>query len=825
MKKTISLILLTFSSAFAQTLEWNSIGAGGGGWLPTMAISREGVVLVGCDIGGIFRSIDYGETWQNVNRTLNDYTIDMTIFDNANAKIAYAATSGGIYKSVDAGETWQVKRNGFPPPNRFSYSMPISCVAIDPANSQVIYAGVGHARYDDRNRQSGSIRGVIYKSSDGGESWSRVNKNNSLPDDALVYAISVARSNHSLAFASTNRGIFKSIDGGVNWQNISGNLPNLETRYLVVHHSNPDIIYVTLTSPAGAEPWQGGVWRTSDGGITWQQQTNGLYVHVGGANEPFEVTSNYRMLIMDEQNPNILYTGNIGWWNPTIYKSLDGGNLWNGLADGTKVDKGWLPWGISVESIAVHPANPNIVFFGTSGYVMRTLDGGKNWQQAYTNKIGNDWHGRGIEITLANRISFDQQHSDTFYVGSHDIGCLRTINGGNTFTPLINADGGFATVFDIAVDPVRSNVIFTGAGEAFGNQGSVMRSTDWGVTWTNITKQNASLPNAPVSAIAIDKQSPQAKRIVYAGVVGYGIYKSEDDGITWKKTNINATQYFRVTKLIFSPKHSNRLYATIYRGTNTNKNVGVSWTDDGGLSWQSTPFHTVEDIAIDPRSGDIYIARRESWDEVNQQFFEGGIFKSSDGGKTWTNSPVFHDAFASSITISVDGRYLFAATNDHPFHDNASGRGVWMSLDGGKTWSEMNHGLAYKAVNKLTCHPTNPNLIFASTQGSGVFKGTISTSTSVRQFAKTDFDYKLEQNYPNPFNAGTTIGFSLAKDSDVTLSVFDILGKQVMQPIQRKFPAGRHKITVDLKNLPTGTYHYKLKAGSFSETKSMLMVK
>ncbi len=820
MKKFLCCIFFALTSSYAQTIEWQSIGAGGGGWLSTMAISKEGVMLIGCDIGGVFRSTNYGESWQNVNGTLRDYTIDMVVFDNANPKIAYATMNGGIYKSVDAGETWQHKHNGFPPQQLFSYSMPISCISIDPTNNQFLYAGVGRARFDDK----GSGKGIIYKSLNGGDSWFRVS-NSSLPDTVLVYTIMVARTNHSLIFASTNSGVFKSIDGGVNWQTISGNLPNLQTRYLAVHHSNPDMIYVTLTSPAGVEPWQGGVWKTTDGGKTWQQHPNGLYVHVGGTFEPFEVTSNYRMLVMDDQNPDILYTGNFGWWTPTIYRSNDGGNSWQGLLDEATADKGWLPWGISVESIAVHSTNPNIIFFGTSGYVMRTLDGGKNWQQAYTNKIGNTWRSRGIEITLANRIVFDEQHPDTFYSGSYDIGCLRTTDGGNTFSPLWDAHGGFGTVWDIAVDPVRSNVIFTGAGEAFGNQGSVMRSTDWGATWTNINKQNTGLPNAQVTAIAIDKQSPQSKRIVYAGVVGYGIYKSEDDGVTWKKTNIEATQYFRVTKFVFSSKHSNRLYATIYRGANTNKNVGVSWTDNGGLSWQSTPFHTVEDIAIDPRLGDIYIARRESFDDQNGQFFKGGVFKSNDGGSTWTDEPIFYDMFASSVSISADGRYLFAATNDHPFHDNASGHGVWMSLDGGKTWSEMNHGLAFKAVNKLTCHPTNPNLIFAATQGNGVFKGTMSTSTSVRQFAKTDFDYKLEQNYPNPFNAGTTIGFSLAKDSDVTLSVFDILGKQVMQSIRRKFPAGRHKITLDLKNLATGTYHYKLKAGSFSETKSMLMVK
>jgi len=818
MNKIALFFVFLQSILMAQTVEWQSFGPGGGGWLPTMAISRNGVVLVGCDIGGIFRSTNYGESWQNVNATLNDYTIDMIVFDNANPQIVFATTAGGIYKSVDAGETWRLKHNGFPPQQQFSYSMPIACITIDPVNHQTIYAGVGLARLNDKR----SGKGIVYKSLNGGDSWFRVN-NSSLPDTALIYAIAVAPSNHSFVFASTNAGIYKSIDGGINWHNISSNLPNLQTRYLAVHHSDAEVIYVTITSPPGVEPWQGGVWKTIDGGKTWHQRSNGLYVHVGAAHEPFEVTSNYRWLVMDSQNPDILYTGNIGWWSPTIYRSIDGGNLWQGLLDDTTAEKGWLPFGISVESIAAHPTNQNIIFFGTSGYVMRSLDAGKSWQQAYTEKLGGAWRSRGIETTLSNRVVFDEQHPDTFYVGSYDIGCLRTSDDGNTYTPLSKADGDFGTVWDIAVDPVRSNVVFMGAGEAFGSQGAVMKTIDWGATWT---KQNTGLPNASVSAIAIDKQSPVSNRIIYAGVVGYGIFKSTDDGGTWQKTNIEATPGFRVIKLIFSSKHTNRLYATIHRGENTNNNLGVAWTDDGGANWNSSRFFQVEDIAIHPVSSDIYIARRELFDDRNFQFFKGGIFKSSDGGTTWSDEPIFYDIFTSSVSISFDGRYLFAATNDHPFHDNSSGRGVWMSLDDGKTWSEMNNGLAFRAVNKLTCHPRNPFLVFAATQGNGVFKGIISTATSsVHQLRVANLDYKLEQNYPNPFNAGTAIGFYLGNDSEVELKVFDILGRQVMPHIQKRIPAGRHKFILDLRNLPSGNYYYQLKAGSFSETKAMTLIR
>lgn len=819
--RTVSCILVSLSALVsAQTVEWQSIGAGGGGWITTIAISKQGVVLVGCDIGGIYRSADYGRSWQNVNETLRDYTVRMIVFDNANSTTAYAATDGGIYRSTDAGETWRLKRNGFPPQQQYSYSMPMSCISIDPTYPQVVYAGTGHMNMGGES----DGKGIVFKSLNGGDAWFQVSRPNSFPNDTFFYSIAVARSNSALVFASTNRGVFRSSDGGLNWQDISGNLPNLRTRHLAVHHSDPDVIYLTLSSPPGAEPWQGGVWKTTNGGATWKQHASGLYVHIGGANEPFEVTSNYYALAMEEQNPEILYTGNIGWWFPTLYRSMDAGATWQALLDGTAVDKGWLPWGTSIQSLAIHPANPDVIFLGTSGYVLRSVDGGMNWEQAYTDRIGNAWRGRGIEITLCNRIVFDEQHPDTFYVGSYDVGGLRTTDGGNTFAILHNADGGYGTIWDFAVDPVRSNVVFSAAGEAFGTQGSVMKSTDWGASWTNLNKLNSGLPNALASTVILDKESSSSNRTLYAGVVGQGIYSSQDDGATWQRTNLEVDTGYRATRLVLAPQHRNRLYAAGYSGLNAKSKLGVAWTDDRGLSWGVASFDAVEDLAVDHDTGDIYVARRESWDDLNQQYFEGGVFRSGDGGKTW--GKVFHDDFSSSVCFSADGRYLFTATNDHPFHDNSSGRGVWMSSDKGLTWSEQNCRLPFLAVNKIVSHPINSLVLFAGTQGNGVFKGVVSSATSsitLSQFSK--LDYELEQNFPNPFNKVTSIGFSTAQESEVIVTVYDISGRQVMHRLYDRLHAGRHRIMLDLRNLPSGTYYYRLKSGSFSATKAMIFVK
>lgn len=149
-----------------------------------------------------------------------------------------------------------------------------------------------------------------------------------------------------------------------------------------------------------------------------------------------------------------------------------------------------------------------------------------------------------------------------------------------------------------------------------------------------------------------------------------------------------------------------------------------------------------------------------------------------------------------------------------------------MSSDKGLTWSEQNCRLPFLAVNKIVSHPINSLVLFAGTQGNGVFKGVVSSATSsitLSQFSK--LDYELEQNFPNPFNKVTSIGFSTAQESEVIVTVYDISGRQVMHRLYDRLHAGRHRIMLDLRNLPSGTYYYRLKSGSFSATKAMIFVK
>ena len=142
----VMFVFLT-QGALAQ-ISWTTIGPGGGGWLTTIEISPHdpGVVYVGCDVGGIYKSTNSGVSWQIINNGLTNYYILDIAIDPQTSATLYAATQGGVFKSTDSGDSWAIKRNGFPQTAHWSFSSPIAAIVIDPNNATIVYAVFGLPR-------------------------------------------------------------------------------------------------------------------------------------------------------------------------------------------------------------------------------------------------------------------------------------------------------------------------------------------------------------------------------------------------------------------------------------------------------------------------------------------------------------------------------------------------------------------------------------------------------------------------------------------------------------------------------------------------------
>ena len=232
-----------------------------------------------------------------------------------------------------------------------------------------------------------------------------------------------------------------------------------------------------------------------------------------------------------------------------------------------------------------------------------------------------------------------------------------------------------------------------------------------------------------------------------------------------------------------------------------------------------------------------------------------GVFLSTNNGTNWTqvNNDLPGNYYAWSLAVSKTN--IFAGTTD-----GGGGGGVFRSTNNGSSWIEVNNGLTNDHVWTLSASGTN---LFAGTYSSGAFLSTnngtnwikIGLNTYVLDFAVCETnifaaafggvyrrplselvsvskevnvlsqDYTLYQNYPNPWNPSTNIKYSIPKTSQVSIKVYDIIGNEIKTLVNEDKPAGAYELTWNAGNLPSGIYFYRLQAGSFIETKKMILLK
>jgi photosystem II stability/assembly factor-like uncharacterized protein len=712
------------SSPNKAQISWSSIGPGGGGRLTSLAFAPLNTIYVGNDVGGVFRSLDGGKTFEIINDGLQNYVVLTIAVHPDYPSTIYLGTAGGLYISLDNGEHWKWSRNGFPSIEQYRWSAPITSLAIDPNNPEIIFAGVG----DSLRHRFG--QGLIYKSEDSGEHWAIVNTGSTnLHSNAIIYSILVFPQSSNEIIVSTDYGVYKSMDGGINWEPKNIGLPHTNTRKVIMDPTDPTILYLTINSPPNESPWQGGVYKSLDGGNSWQPKTYGLGNHVGSPGDPNLITANYENIIIDPQNPDVLFVGAISWWDAGIYKTTNGAESWTNIISRQNTDWGWInhddwspPQG---ECMLINPDEPEHVFVGDAWQLFETDNGGNTWNQIYTNQIPPDsgtWQGRGIETTVVYDIEVDPTNSNIIYIGYADVGFHKSMDGGITFKRFSQGLNHPENIFDIEIDPDKPNVIYASSGRWEWDSGDVVYSEDFGQTWEVIGNPASGLPDSVVHDLVLDHNSPIDNRILYATSFKNGVYKSENGGGSWVKINhgLDISGNRHVSSLVIDPTDSNVLYAGVAMegGSSGLQYGGVYKTEDGGLSWNKVDniIRNVMDISIDPRNPKtIFAATRQD---------SGGVYRSTDGGSKW--ELVFKDPYVMKVVIEPHNPgVVYAGTGDHPYHDQSTGNGLFRSDDSGQSWYSVNEGLANLSIWDLVINPTDPAILYLGTGGNGVFKGSI----------------------------------------------------------------------------------------------------
>ncbi len=332
-----------------------------------------------------------------------------------------------------------------------------------------------------------------------------------------------------------------------------------------------------------------------------------------------------------------------------VYKTTDGGQHWHATAT---TGTGWTG---DVQSLAADTRHPGTLYAGTNVAVYKTVDGGRSWQPF-------------------NQGLFPRQRKVCNSTGGADPRPLcAKVPFGTPGTPSFNRGNGWVT--SIAVDPANTNIVYSGAD-------AVRKSTDGGRRWKTVLKPQYIW--SAVSALAIARTRPEAIYAIASGVhtADSSIYRSTDAGKTWHATG-GANSVFTNpdgwgSALAVDPQHPTTVYASIGHTLVRTTNAGASWQP----ITQGLPQQVVTALTVDPqRSGTVYAGLYPTY-EKNVISEKGGIYKTTDGGDTWT--PTFPGITAGALAVDpARPTTIYAAGGPH---------GIVRSTDGGSTWAVAGAG-------------------------------------------------------------------------------------------------------------------------------------
>lgn len=707
---------------------WIPTGLPGGGLITDMEWAADGTMFVTSDVGAFWRSRDDGNTWHGVGSGLRSFYLACVECSPSDPDVILLGTSGGVYRSSDGGDSWEARREGFPRVQEATISAPVASISFDEDNHDTVYCGTGfHAMQNDPRSLRGN--GTLYRSDDAGDTWRKVT---SFPKGGSCTTFSIyAKSERVLA--ATNIGLFESRDAGGSWKKLGG-LPSDVVLDVIVHPENPNLLHVTLQSPAGKFPWVGGVWMSKDGGGTWEHSSDGLERHVGDALNSFFATSLYIQIVRDPFNPDRLMTANISWGTDALYISQNGGKSWKNASQGIPPGKlGWLGFFMKpIVPIAFDPGRKDTLYFGAP--LIKSTDGGKSWFQTYcaeTSPGSGFWSGNGLNVTCLHDVVFDPFDTKKIYAGYWDVGFLRSLDGGLSWQRSVEGLLHEGNVFRIQADLVTRDLLWASSGAWAYDAGSMAVSENAGASWRVIGTTQNGLPDVPVYDFVVSPTSDTGRRIL-ALSYGKGLYLSDDSGSTWRAVldRDGKTPFRYGYALAVDPFDQKIIYAGDDDGgtahiapapTYDRGGVWKSW--DAGETWEKLTIDAinVKDIAISPHNSDvILVASRDAWDRVAGSARRGGVHLSTDGGRSWEKTYNVDFAIAVEADPSVPGRF-YVGTTESPYKDREYVKGILRSDDWGKSWRAVNTGLGMEKVSAIAVDPSDSEHMVIGTPGAGLF--------------------------------------------------------------------------------------------------------
>lgn len=717
------LCRLATGATAGETPTWQWAGWGGGGfywscaWHPTKA----GVIYLGGDVTGVYKTEDQGLHWRLITRSLADYEVYSLAIDPKSPETVYAGTPSGYCKSTDGGEHWEFLQATGKSAQAITAERQktVRGLAVDPTQSAVLYAG--------------TPRGGLFKSGDGGQTWDQLDY---LP--ALQKKTAEPRT-ASPAFTGKGALVLSYDSGEADW-NRNGraerhfNPPadwssytKLSARFYVPPKT-PKLEGELAIQTGDKWAWQGGPFVAAEPG-EWTEVSLPL--------KGLQNLGQVRVVYFLVRSVQTGYQGAIHLDNVVLHGGPQGDSVlsdWERAGD----TEGWIanrkiedatfivgvnqsatPAGVRASgvfrSVAVSPANPRIVLAASSLFgLLKSEDAGQTWRALPT--PSNAW-----SVALA---ADDEQR---LYAGFGEDGVQKSTDGGQTWSAGTGFPTGFAAI-EVVVDPQQSDNLCCLA--AKGWDGRCCRSSDGGRTWqvtrmiqgdregdpTNPEDYQTDTPLSAPTNLAINPRNSQELFLA----ANWRPCFSADGGQTWQERDRGA-DITCIQDIRFS---GHKVYVT-------SMDEGLTMSADGGLHWQqlcprkySTALNGHQwRVAVWPNEqGGKILSTCSPWAEPPNR-----VVVSEDGGRSFqiaqtglpdyraTVNCMWGQSYARALAVDPqDPKIVYVGMDGDP--EPALGRaggGVFKSTDGGYTWRQLAHQPDSRRVFfGLAVDPTEPRRLF-----------------------------------------------------------------------------------------------------------------
>ncbi|MBX2969961.1 MAG: glycosyl hydrolase [Cyclobacteriaceae bacterium] len=567
---------------------------------------------------GMWKSVDAGKTWSHIGLKDSRHIPRIRIHPK-NPDVVYAAVLGdlfkssderGVYKSIDGGKTW--KRTLFANADAGAIDL-----CFDPNNPRIMYASTWRIRRTPYSLESGGDGSAMWKSTDGGETWTNITANQGLPKGTWgIVGVSVSPVNSNRVYAiieNENGGVYRSDDAGQTWRKMNDNR-NLRQRAwyytrIYADTKDEDLVYVLNVS----------YHKSKDGGRTFESANapHGDHHDLWIAPE-----DNQRMIMADDGGAQVTFDGGANWSTyhnqPTAqFYRVTTDNVFPYRIYGAQQDNSTVriyhrtdgfaiteqDWETTAGSESGHlapdPSDPDVVYGGNYGGLLE-MQNHRTGESRAVNVWPNNPMGHGAEDMKYRfqwnfPIFFSPHNPKKLYTTSNHVHV--SLNGGHSWETIspdltrndktkLGPSGGpitkdntsveyYCTIFAAGESPYEKDFIVTGS-----DDGLIYATTDGGKEWKNVTPQG--MPEWMMfNSVEFD---PHTKGGIYVAGTRYKLgdyrpylYKSKDYGKTWTKITegIDAGHFTRVLRA--DPKRKGLLYAGTESGMYVSFDDGVSW--------------------------------------------------------------------------------------------------------------------------------------------------------------------------------------------------------------------------------------------------------